>query len=96
MHHRQQLQNNRCRDIGHNTERNDRESLQSPPRKHIEHIEDSASLLIEKRRQYRWIDPGHRNIGTDPEYDKRTQEKEQALPELGKPAKARQSTWDSH
>jgi hypothetical protein len=53
-------------------------------------------LLIEKCCQCRGINTWHRDIGADPEYDERTQEKQQALPEFGKPAKARQSTWDSH
>ena len=78
QHVRQHLHDNRCRNVGHDAEREHREARQSATGEHVEQPEDAALLLIEELAQHVGIDTGNRHVSADTVNDKSEQQEDQA------------------
>ena len=89
MNSLKKLHDNRCRDIGHDIQCKDGHPTERAAREHIEHAENTASLLLEDILQDRRIDSRQRNPCTKPIDDERTQCKPDALLQLGSLRKVR-------
>ena len=83
VHVRKELHDDGCRNIRHDSDCKNRESFKRSPRKHVEHVEDRAPLLIEQHFQGNGINSGHRNERADSEHDQRAENEQQALLEFG-------------
>ena len=84
VHVRKELHDDGCRDIRHDSDCKNGESFQRSPRKHVEHVEDCAPLLLEQHLQGNGINPRHRNERADSEHDQCAENEQQALLELGR------------
>ena len=63
---RHQLQNDRRRDVRHDSQRKDRKALQRAPREHVKHAQNAALLAAEQIAKRFWINSRNRNVCPDP------------------------------
>ncbi|VAL71325.1 Uncharacterised protein [Enterobacter kobei] len=84
MNDRQQLDNNRCRNIRHDTQSEDRSTAESTTREHVEHFNDGASLLLKQFGKYSGIDTRDRNKRANTEHNQRADNKQQSAFQLAK------------
>ena len=74
-HDRQQLHDDRCRDVRHDPQRKHREPAERATREEVEQAEDTTFLVTEEFRHRVRIDSGHRDVGADAEHHERQQQK---------------------
>ena len=79
---RHQLNDDGGRDVGHDSQREDRHAPDGAAGQQIENIEQAALLLLDLARKFGRIDAGHRNIGAEPRHDQRQHREQDALLEL--------------
>ena len=84
MNDRQQLDNNRCRNVRHNTQCEDRSTAESTTREHVEHFNDGASLLLKQFGKYSGINTRDRNKRANTEHNQRADYKQQSAFQLAK------------
>ena len=72
---RQQLHDDRCRNVRHDPQRKHREPAERATREEVEQAEDAALLAAEEFRHRVRVDSGHRDVGADAEHHKRQQQK---------------------
>ena len=75
----QHLQNNGCRNVRHDTQREKREPRESATGEHVEQPENAALLLIEQLLEHIRINSRNRYVSTDPVYDERKREEHETL-----------------
>ena len=76
---RKELHDNGGRNVRHDSDCENRETLQRPSREHIEHVKDGTPLLIEQNLECNWINSRYWNERTNPKDDKRAKYEQQAL-----------------
>src|SRR5690606_25431144 len=81
-HRRQQLHDNRCRNIRHDPQCKNTHALQRTTGKHVEQTKDRALALVEHGSQLRRINARHRNVGANPVNDQCQQQKTKASHKL--------------
>ena len=72
-HRAHQLHDDRCRDVGHDVEREDRHALDGTAREHVEHAEDAGRIGVERLREGRRVDAGQRDERPEAIDDERAQ-----------------------
>ena len=65
QHVRQHLHNDRCRDVGHDAERKNREARQGATGEHVEEPENAPLLIIEELLEGVGVDTGNGNMCPD-------------------------------
>ena len=78
----QQLNDNRRRDVRHDSEREHAHPSNSPAGEHVQHAADAGGRRVHEFSQRDRIDAGHRNVSSDPVDNEEAQGKQNALPEL--------------
>ena len=78
-HGRHQLNDDRCRDVRHDVEREDRHAAKRAAGQHVEHAGKAALGLLNELGQLGRVDARDRNIGAEPVDQQRTQRKPDAL-----------------
>ena len=86
MNHRQQLDNDRRRDIRHDPQSKDRSTAEGTTREHVKHFNDSASLLLKQFGKHSGIDTVNRNERADTEDNQRADYKQKSALQLAEPA----------
>jgi len=84
-HDRQQLEDDRRTDVGHDAQREDGELLECTAREEREEPEDGALELLEEAAHHRRIDPRGDDERTDPVDREHPEREEDPLPELRDP-----------
>ena len=84
VNHRQQLHDDRCRDIRHNPQCKDRSTAESTTREHVEHFNDGASLLLKQFGKYSGINTRDRNKRANTEHYQRTDHKQKSAFQFAK------------
>ncbi|MNN17086.1 hypothetical protein D3C81_1302560 [compost metagenome] len=82
QHDRQQLHDDRRRDVRHDAEREDGKARQRTAREQVEHPEDATRLTLEKLRKLLRIDTGHRNMSADAVHDQGQHQEHQPALEI--------------
>src|SRR5690606_31652160 len=83
-HVRAHLHDDGRRDVRHDPEREDRQTLEGTAREHVEHLQNRSRLLVEELLQRQRVDAGHRDERADAVNDQRTDQEEEALAKIGK------------
>ena len=76
-HVREHLHNNRCGNVRHDSECEDRETRQGAAGEHVKQTEDTALLLVKELTQGIGIDAGDRHVCTDAVHDQGEQQENQ-------------------
>jgi len=79
---RHQLHDDGRRDVGHDAQREDRETGKGAAGEQVEDAENPALLPLEEFRQARRIDTRHRDVRPDPIDQQRTQQEPQPAPKV--------------
>ncbi|CER49029.1 Uncharacterised protein [Salmonella enterica subsp. enterica serovar Typhi] len=82
MNHRQQLDNDRRRNIRHDPQGKDRSTAESTTREHVKHFNDGASLLLKQFGKYSGINTRDRNKRANTEHNQRADNKQQSAFQL--------------
>ena len=77
-----QLHDDRCGDVGHDVQREDRHPAEGTAREHVEHAQNAGGLLREDVRQRPGVDPRKRQVGPKTVNDQRANSEPQALLQL--------------
>ena len=83
---RQQLHDDRRRNVRHDAECEDRHALERAAREHVEHAENTGALLLEDFAHHVDVDSGHRDKGTDTEDHQRDNDEKDALAQFAQRA----------
>ena len=73
-----QLHDDRSRNVRHDSQSKDREARQRATREHVEHAQNAALLLMEEIAEHLRVNPGNRNMRTDPINNQRAEQEPQA------------------
>src|SRR5579862_4141790 len=80
--HRQQLQNDRRRDVGHDAQRKNRQTAQLSARKQINETEERTPVLIKELREFVGVDARRRDVTAQPIHRQHGQREENALAQI--------------
>jgi hypothetical protein len=78
----EQLHDDRCRDVRHDVQRENRHALDGAARKHVEHAEQAGLLLPKNFGERLGIDPRNGNVGAESVDQQRAEREPNALLEL--------------
>jgi hypothetical protein len=87
----QQLDDDRCRDIWHHSQRKDRQTTKRTTGEHVEHVDDGAALLLEQSRKRTRIHARDRNKGANAENDEGAKNEQQPAPQFAQPRQSAQT-----
>ena len=79
----QQLQDDRCRDVWHDPERENRQSTEISTRKQIKESEQRIRILRKEIRQRVGIDTGCWNVCANTVHTQQPEHEQDALPQIG-------------
>ena len=90
IHHRQQLQNDRRRDVRHDAQGENRQPPQVAAAEQIDKAQHRASVLLEELRQPVAVDPRRRDVAADAIHRQQAEREQHALAQVGNPEDVRQ------
>ena len=91
-HDRQQLENDRGADVGHDAQREDRELLERAAREQIEEAEHRARHLVEEALDHLGIDPRRGDVRTEPIHGEHPEREQDASLQFGHAADVLETT----
>src|ERR1700751_4449764 len=81
--HRQQLQNDRCRDVRHDAQRENRQAAQLTAREQVDEPKKRSLVLREELREFGGFDSWGLDLTTQPVHRQHGQREEDALAQIG-------------